>query len=72
MRLTATLEMRPHCTPRMDSLTSPPHPTMKPAMTTTRHMMVRQLTTEPRITTLKMALKGIVRDLRKRGRRGER
>lgn len=67
MRLTATLEMRPHCTPRMDSFTSPPHPTTKPVMTTTRHMMVRALTTERNITTLKMALKGIVRDLRRRG-----
>lgn len=67
LRLTATLDMRPHCTPSLDSSTSPPHPTMNPAKTTTRHPIVRQLTVDPKITTLNNALKGIVKDLRWRG-----
>ena len=56
--------MRPHWTPRSDSFTSPPTPTMKPIITTPRHAMVRELTLAPSITTLNMALKTIVSDLR--------
>ncbi len=67
LRLTATLEMSPHCTPRSESLTSPPHPTMNPAITTARHAMVRALMTEPKMATLNIALNTIVSDLGGRG-----
>lgn len=67
MRLTDTLEMRPHWTPKSDSFTSPPTPTMKPVITTARHAMVRELTLDPSITTLNMALNTIVSDLRTDG-----
>lgn len=69
LRLTDTLEMRPHWTPNSDSFTSPPTPTMKPVITTARHAMVRELTLDPSITTLNMALKTIVSDLRTDGSR---
>lgn len=63
LRLTATLETIPQNTPSIESLTSPSIPTKNPAITTKRHPIVWGLTLVPRIITLNIALKGIVRDL---------
>lgn len=67
-RLTATLDTSPHPTPVVDSATSPPTPTTKPKITTTRHITVRVLTLDLSMTMLNIALNTIVSDLEpKRG-----